>query len=63
MCQEHECISRKKQCICEPTIDNRLPSKKELLIRLKEYKMDLESELDAVNKNLESTAIAAEGGD
>jgi hypothetical protein len=63
MCQEHECISRKKQCICEPAIDNRLLSKNELLIRLKEYKMNLESELDAVNKNLESSATAEEGGD
>ena len=63
MCQEHACISRKKQCICEPIIDNRLLSKNELLIRLKEYKMNLESELDAVNKNLESSAAAEEGGD
>jgi|GEM_PF-6681527 len=63
MCQEHECTSREKQCICEHAIDNRLLSKNELLIRLKEYKRNLESELDAVNKNLESSATAEEGGD
>lgn len=54
MCQELECISRTKQCICEPTIDNRLLSKNELLIRLRECRRKLESELVAVNKNLES---------
>jgi hypothetical protein len=63
MCQEHECISKEKQCLCEPAIDNRLLSKNELLIRLKEYKRNLESELDAVNEDLESTATAEEGGD
>lgn len=63
MCQGSELIRLKSKCICEPVIDDRLLSKKELLARLNEYKKNLESELDAVNKNLESTAIAAEGGD
>lgn len=63
MCQGSELIKLKSQCICEPRIDDRLLSKKEILTRLKEYKKNLESELIMVNKNLESTAIAAEGGD
>lgn len=63
MCQESEFIRFKNPCICEPKINDRLLSKKELLARLKEYKKTLESELIIVNKNLESTAAAAEGGD
>jgi hypothetical protein len=63
MCQGSEFIRFKNPCICEPKINDRLLSKKELLVRLKEYKKNLESELIIVNKNLESTAAAAEGGD
>mgnify|MGYP001584896597 FL=1 len=63
MCQDGELIRLKSKCICGPLIDDRLLSKKELLTRLNEYKNNLESELNTVNKNLESTAIAAEGGD
>jgi hypothetical protein len=63
MCQGIELIRLKSKCLCGPLIDDRLLSKNELLARLKEYKQNLESELDAVNKNLESTATAAEGGD
>ena len=63
MCQDGELIRLKSKCICGPLIDDRLLSKKELLTRLNEYKNNLESELIMVNKDLESTAIAAEGGD
>ena len=63
MCQGSELIRLKSKCICGPLIDDRLLSKNELLVRLKEYKQNLESELDAVNRNLESMTIAAEGGD
>ena len=63
MCQRNEFIKVKSQCICESTIDDRPVSKTELLAQLKEYKKHMESELNTVNKNLESTAIAAEGGD
>jgi len=63
MCQGGELIRLKSQCICGPLIDDKLLSKNELLAQLKEYKQNLESELDTVNKNLESTATAAEGGD
>jgi len=63
MCQEGELIRLKSKCICGPLIDDRLLSKKELLTQLNEYKNNLESELNTVNKNLESMAIAAEGGD
>ena len=63
MCQGSEFIKLKHPCSGEPNIDERLLSKKELLTRLREYKKDLESDLIMVNKNLESTAIAAEGGD
>ena len=63
MCQGGELIRLKSKCICGPLIDDKVLSKNELLAQLKEYKQNLESELDTVNKNLESTAIAAEGGD
>lgn len=63
MCQGGELIRLNNKCICGPLIDDKLLSKNELLARLKEYKQNLESELDAVNKNLESTATAAKGGD
>ena len=63
MCQGGELVRLKGTCFCGPLIDDRLLSKKEILTRLKEYQKTLESELDAVNENLESTAIAAEGGD
>ncbi len=63
MCQGSELIRFKSKCICETLIDDRLLSKKDLLARLNEYKKDLASELNVVNNKLESTAIAAEGGD
>jgi len=63
MCQGGELIRLNSKCICGPLIDDKHLSKNELLVRLKEYKQNLESELDAVNRNLESMAIAAEGGD
>jgi len=63
MCQWSEFIKLKNPCSGEPEIDDGLLSEKELLARLKKYKKNLESELNTVNKNLESTAIAAEGGD
>jgi hypothetical protein len=63
MCQGSELIRFKNPCICVPKIDDKLLSKEELLAQLREYKKNLESELNTVNKNLESTAIAAEGGD
>ena len=47
----------------ESKFDDEFLGKKELLNRLKEHKKCLESELIVVNKDLESTAIAAEGGD
>ncbi len=63
MCQGSEFIKLKNPCKGEPKIDDKPFSKKELLIRLREYKKDLESELIMNTKNLKSTAIAAEGGD
>jgi len=63
MCQGGDLIRSNSKCICGPLIDDKLLSNSELLARLKEYKQNLESELDAVNKNLESRATAAEGGD
>ena len=63
MCQGSEFNKLKNTCKGEPEIDDRLLSKEELLARLRGYKKDLESELNAVNKNLESTAIAPKGGD
>ena len=63
MCQRNELMGINGKCICGPSINDRLLTKKELLARLKEHKQNLESALDNVNKNLESTAIAAKGGD
>lgn len=63
MCQESKFINSHNLCGCETGINDDLLGKKELLNRLKEHKKNLESELHAVNKNLESTAIAAEGGE
>jgi len=63
MCQGDESVRLKNNCICGPLLDDGLLSEKELLARLKEYKQNLECELVTVNKNLEATAIAAEGGD
>lgn len=63
MCQGDKLVRLKSKCICGPLNDDRLLSKKEFLARLKKYKQNLEFELNTVNKNLESTAIAAEGGD
>ena len=63
MCQGGELIRLKSKCICGPLIDDKLLSKNELLARLKQYRQNLESGLNAVNKNLEATATAAEGGD
>jgi hypothetical protein len=63
MCQGGELARLKDACMCGALIDDRLLSKKEILTRLREYQKTLESELDAVNENVESTAIAAEGGD
>ena len=63
MCQGSELTRFKNPCICEPKIDDKLLSKEKLLAHLKEYKKNLESELNTVNKNLTTTATAAEGGD
>jgi len=63
MCQGGELVRLNDECICGPLIDDKLLSKNELLARLKEHRLNLESKLDAVNKNLEAQATAAEGGD
>ncbi len=63
MCQESKFVSLRNYCSYETKINDELLGKKELLKRLKEYKQNLESELIMVNKDLESTAIATEGGD
>lgn len=62
MCQGSEGIGI-NQCGCRLKIEDKVLSKKELLIRLKKYKKNLESALDAVNSNLESSATAEKGGD
>lgn len=63
MCRGSEFNKMKSPCNGKPEIDDSLLNKEELLLRLRGYKKDLESELIMVDKNLESTAIAAEGGD
>jgi hypothetical protein len=55
MCHGNVFFGLKNSCRCKPEIDDRFFSKQELLAQLKEYKKDLESELDTVNRNLEST--------
>lgn len=63
MCRKSESVRLQSPCECETKLEDRLPSGKEALLRLREYKKSLEAELKTVNKNLESTATAAEGGD
>jgi hypothetical protein len=52
MCQGDIFLSSKNNCCYDKKLKRKVLSKKELLIRLKEYKKKLESELVTVNTKL-----------
>lgn len=63
MCEENKLINSNDSCFCYFDFEKRVLSKEELLMRLKEYKRNLELELLRVKSKLEPETAQEKGGE